>query len=110
MAKKFNIINEAGKLIDEDKSFMNRAFIEKNFGKIVCVIILLLTYIQMRYEYEDRILNIGDLKRELADIRYTSVEDWGRLAKEARPETIREKVRTRNVELKECDAPPVRIK
>lgn len=110
MAKKFNIINEAGKLIDEDKSFMNRAFIEKNFGKIVFVIILLLTYIQMRYEYEDRILNIGNLKRELSDIRYTSVEDWGRLARDARPEVIREKIRTSNVELIESNDPPVRIK
>lgn len=110
MAKRFNIINEAGKVIDEDKSFMNRAFIEKNFGKIVLVIILLLTYIQMRYEYEDRIVTIAKLKRELSDIRYTSVEDWGRLTKAARPEVIREKIRQNNVELIESDEPPVRIK
>lgn len=109
MAKKFNIINEAGKVIDDDNSFMNRAFIEKNFGKILIVIILLLSYIQLRYEYEDRILDIANLKRELNDVRYTSIEQWGRLTRDARPEVIKAKVANSDVKLKESDEPPVKI-
>jgi len=110
MAKKFNIIDKAGKVMDDDKSFMNRAFIEKNFGKIVLVIIMLLSYIQLRYEYEDRILSIANLKRELNDVRYTSVEKWGRLTRDGRPEVIRQKIITSGIDLKESDEPPVKIK
>jgi len=110
MAKKFNIINSAGKILDDDSSFMNRDFIEKNFGKIIIVIILLLTYIQLRYEYEDRILNIGNLKRELNDVRYTSIEQWGRLTQKSNPEIIKTKVLQSDVALIESDEPPVRIK
>lgn len=110
MANNTDIPNQADKLKDDESSFINHAFIEKHLGKILMVVILLLTYIQLRYEYEDRILNIARLKVELNDVRYTSVEIWGRLTQKASPQAIRAKVAESTVDLIESDEPPIRIK
>lgn len=110
MANNIDTSPKANKLNEDDSSFMNRAFIEQHLGKILMTVILLLTYIQLRYEYEDRILSIANLKTELNDVRYTSVEKWGRLTQKASPEVIRAKVAESTVNLIESDEPPVRIK
>lgn len=109
MAKKFSIINEAGKVLDDENKYFTHSFLEKHFGKILIVIILLLCHIQLRYEYEDRILHIAQLKRERNDVRYTSIEKWGILTLRNRPEVIKAKVAASGLQLKECDEPPVRI-
>lgn len=109
MAKNFNIINEAGKVMNDDNSFINKEFIEKHFKKILIVIILLLSYIQLRYQYEDYLVKIAQLKRELNDVRYTSIEDWGRLTIKNRPEFIKARVATSGLELIDSDEPPVKI-
>lgn len=88
---------------------MNTDFYHKNFGKILVVIILLLSYIQLRYEYEDSLANISALKKERNDVRYTSIEKWGILTLRNRPEVIREKVASSDVNLIESDEPPVII-
>lgn len=84
-------------------------FYHKNFGKILVVIILLLSYIQLRYEYEDCLANISALKKERNDVRYTSIEKWGILTLRNRPEAIRSRVASSDVNLKESDEPPVII-
>lgn len=88
---------------------MNMDFYHKNFGKILVVIILLLSYIQLRYEYEDCLANISALKKERNDVRYTSIEKWGILTLRNRPEAIRSRVASSDVNLKESDEPPVII-
>ena len=109
MAKKINIIGGANKVLSEDESPFGMKFYEQHFGKIVVVIILLLSYIQLRYEYEERILSIGQLKRELNDVRYTSIEKWGRLTMQNRPEAIRARVAESEVPLIDSDEPPVML-
>ncbi len=104
-----NIFGKAEKAISNDDSPMNMDFYHKNFGRILVVIILLLSYIQLRYEYEDSLANINALKRERNDVRYTSIEKWGILTLRNRPEEIRAKVASSEVKLIQSDEPPVII-
>ncbi|MBO4754141.1 MAG: hypothetical protein J5543_06070 [Bacteroidales bacterium] len=111
MAKKFNIIDEAGKVIsDEQGPFVSKKFYEQHFQKILIVIILLISYIQLRYEYEDHIIKIARLKNERNDVRYTSIEKWGDLTTRNRPEVIKNRVAESDVNLIESDEPAVIIK
>lgn len=97
-------------MFDSEESLLNKKFFEKNFKKILIVIILLLSYISLRYEYEESLVNIGKLKQERNDARYTSIEKWSILTGRNRPELIREKVEQSNVKLIESDERPVLIK
>ena len=85
-------------------------FFEGHFQKIIVVIILLISYIQLRYEYEDHIIAIARLKNERNDVRYTSIEKWGDLTLRNRPEVIKQKVADSDVNLIESDEPAVIIK
>ena len=88
---------------------MSMDFYHKNFGRILVVIILLLSYIELRYEYEDCLATISSLKKERNDVRYTSIEKWGILTLRNRPEVIRSQVAHSEVNLIESDEPPVII-
>ena len=110
MAKKFSILNNAGKVIEDDNALFNKEFYEKHFGKILVVIILLMSYVQLRYEYEDCLVSISRLKQERNDVRYTSIEKWGILTLRNRPEKIREQVANSGVGLIESDERPVWVK
>jgi len=109
MAKKFNILNNAGKVIEDDNALFNKEFYEKHFGKILIVIILLMSYVQLRYEYEDCLVTINQLKKERNDLRYTSIEKWGELTQRNRSEDIRRQVAASEVKLIESDERPVRV-
>jgi hypothetical protein len=111
LAKKINIIDEAGKMISDDQNLLfSKKFYEQNFQKILFIIILLISYIQLRYEYEDHIIAIARLKNERNDVRYTSIEKWGDLTVRNRPEVIKEKVADSDVDLIESDEPVVIIR
>ena len=111
LAKKFNIIDEAGKVISDDQNpLFSKKFYEQHFQKIIIVIILLISYIQLRYEYEDHIIAIARLKNVRNDVRYTSIEKWGDLTLRNRPEVIKQKVADSDVNLIESDEPAVIIK
>lgn len=104
------ILQEASKVLTSETTVLDKTFFEKNFKKILLAVILLLSYIQLRYEYEDRLLSIGRLKAERNDVRYTCIEKWSTLTKENRPEHIRESVARSSVHLIESDERPVIIK
>ena len=98
-------------MISDDQNLLfSKKFYEQNFQKILLVIILLISYIQLRYEYEDHIIAIARLKNERNDVRYTSIEKWGDLTVRNRPEVIKDKVADSDVDLIESDEPVVIIR
>lgn len=108
MSKLNNIFDEVSGIIQNNDS-SGKEFVHRNFGKILVVILLLLSYIQLRYEYEDCLSEINKLKLERNDQRYTSIEKWGILTLKNRPEHIIEEVSKNNIELISSDEPPVII-
>lgn len=110
MAKMRNLLEDAGRMFDSDETFFNKKFFHRNFKKILVTIILLMSYIQLRYEYENHLLEIDKLKNERNDVRYTSIEKWSVLTRRNRPEVIRQRVAQSSVELVESDDRPVILK
>ena len=108
MSKLNNIFEEVSGLKESNDS-SGKEWLHRNFGKILVVILLLMSYIQLRYEYEDCLTEINKLKLERNDQRYTSIEKWGILTLKNRPEHIIEQVSKSDIELIESDEPPVII-
>ena len=86
------------------------SFYKKHFGKMLLVAILLMSYINLRYECEEAIFQLGQLKTELDEARYTSIARWGELTGKNKPEVIRLKVAESSVELIPTDEPPILVK
>lgn len=94
--------------LDGSSSPFHPSFYQKHLGKIIIVIFLLYSYVQMRYEYEEYIGDIGQLKLQLADVRYTSIATWGELTSKNKPEIVRSKI-SDNAQLISADEPPVQV-
>lgn len=103
-----NIFEEISSLIQNNDAG-GKEFLHRNFKKILTVVLLLLAFIQLRYEYEECLTQISKLKAFRNDQRYTSIEKWGDLTMKNRPEYIIEQVSKSNIELIESDEPPVVI-
>jgi len=108
VSKLNNIFDEVSGILGSNDS-SGKEFLHRNFGKILVVILLLMSYIQLRYEYEDCLTEISRLKAQRNDQRYTSIEKWGILTLKNRPEHIIEEVSKSNIELIESDEPPVEV-
>lgn len=110
MSKINTLLHAADKALDTSNSPFSMEFYRKNFRQIVVVIILLLCYIQLRYDYEDCVSHIAALKRELNDVRYTSIDKWGALTTRNSRQAIRQAMAQKGVALEESVEPPVEVK
>ncbi len=92
--------------LDGSSSPFNKAFYQKHLGKVIFVLFLLYSHVQMRYTYEEVIADISALKQELADVRYTSIATWGELTSKNKPEIVRSKISSK-ANLILADEPPI---
>lgn len=104
------VADSVGNAIESFDNPLSAEEIKKNFGKIIIVGILLMVYIDLRYEYEDAIYQLGKLKTELDEVRYTSIARWGELTGKNKPEVVRLKVAESKVELIPANEPPILVK
>lgn len=105
-----DVADSIGTAIDTYDTPLSGAFYKKHFGKMIVIGILLMGYIDLRYEYESAIYKLGTLKKELDEVRYTSIARWGELTGKNKPEVVRLKVAESNVELIPTDEPPILVK
>lgn len=109
MSKLDELLEGAGKAFEEDESPISMSFYKRNGGKMLLVIVLLLIYIELRYDYEEAIRQLDKMKSELVDVRYRCVAEWGELTSKNRPESIRLRVAQSEVELENADEPPFEL-
>lgn len=95
-------------VLDGDSSPLSGEFVKNNLGKIILVLFLLYSHVQMRYTYEQSISEISALKKQLADVRYTSIATWGELTSKNKPEIVRSKI-SDNAQLISADEPPIEV-
>lgn len=84
--------------------------ISNNFGSILTLLFLLMAFVELRYECEEKLTEIASLKRELNDVRYTSIERWGDLTTLNNRVNIRKTIIKNNINLIESDEPAVKLK
>lgn len=101
---------KTGNAIENYDTPLSGSFYKKHFGKIIIVGILLMSYIDLRYEYEEAIYRLGQIKTELDEVRYTSIARWGELTGKNKPEVVRMKVAESDVQLISTDEPPILVK
>lgn len=94
--------------INGDGSPLTAEFLRKNLGKILLILFILYSHVQMRYTHEEVIGELGVLKRQLADVRYTSIATWGELTSKNKPEIVRSKI-SDNAQLISADEPPIEV-
>ncbi|MBQ0056376.1 MAG: hypothetical protein KBT20_01860 [Bacteroidales bacterium] len=103
-----SVFSSTSSALSGSSSPFSREFYRKHLGKVILVLFLLYSYVQLRYEYEQTIAEIGELKRTLSDVRYTSIATWGELTSKNKPEIVRSKI-SDNAKLISADEPPIKI-
>ena len=101
-------MHKVGRLLEHKASPLSTEFYHKYLFKSVLALLLLYSYTEMRFIYEQYISEIGQLKTELADVRYTSIATWGELTSKNKPETVRRQI-TQSANLVAADEPPIEV-
>lgn len=109
MSRIDNLKDNLGQMISGSNNPLSAEFFSKNLGKIILVLFILYSYVQMRYTYEETISQLGTLKTQLADVRYTSIATWGELTSKNKPEIIKSKI-TEGANLISADEPPIEVR
>lgn len=99
---------QIGQVLDGSSSPFSAEFYHKHLGKVIIIVFLLYSYIQMRYTYEETISQLGQLKTELADVRYTSIATWGELTSKNKPEAVKNRI-SEDANLIAADEPPIEV-
>ncbi len=105
-----DVADSMSEAIESYDTPFSRSFYKKHFGKMIILGILLMSYIDLRYEYESAIYELGKLKTQLDEVRYTSIARWGELTGKNKPEVVRLKVAESDIELIPTDEPPILVK
>lgn len=109
MSKFEDLINNADKALGTSDSIVSMDFIRSHAKHIVATVILLLLFTSLRYQYEGLVADVAKLKKELNDVRYTSIEKWGILTTRHNRQALKKKVEENNIKLIESDEPAVSL-
>lgn len=90
-------------------SFLTRKFFRRQYFLIGLLVVLAIVYINNRYESEKMMKRIGDLKKEIKDVKYESLTISAQLMEISRQSNIEALLRSKNMELRTGDQPPIVI-
>lgn len=98
-------------IFEGNESPLSKEVIRTHFKKILVVVLMLMFYIELRYEYEQAVSDLATLKTTLDDERYRNIEDWGELTRRNRPDVIRRRAEESiNQQLETSSEPPYMVK
>lgn len=92
MGKLSRLMDKASHTLSEGKLPISKEFYMKHLGKVIVVLFLLYSYVQLRYQYDQAVYDVSELKKELNNARYTSIAKWGELTRHNSPEHIRNQI------------------
>lgn len=91
-----------GRIVSNDILF-------KQWKKIGICIILVFVYISNRYTCQQKIAEIGNLQKQLVDIRYEALTLSSRLMGSSRQSQVKELVKNKKLQLEESKQPPYKL-
>jgi len=103
-----NLTGQLKSSLDGSSSPFSPEFYRKHLGKAFLLMFLMYIFIMMRYTHEELISEIGTLKTELADVRYTSIATFGELTSKNKPEIVKSKI-SESTSLVAADEPPIEV-
>jgi len=85
-------------------------FFSRQIGLFVLIVILAMIYIQNRYAYQQQMIELDLLKKELTDIKYDALTRSSQLMERSRQSKIEEYIQREQSELEIATTPPFLIK
>ncbi len=85
-------------------------FFRRQAGLLFLVTVLIIIYINNRYECQQQLIEIDNLKKELTDIKYDALTRSSELMKRSRQSRIEEYFATKESDLQTSTNPPYLIK
>lgn len=90
--------------------FLATEFVRRQARLLVLIMVLVLFYISNRYECQQQMIRIEDLKEELTDIKYDALTRNSELMERSRQSRIEEYVATQQSDLQTATTPPYLIR
>lgn len=97
-----------GSIIGGD--FLATEFVRRQARLLVLIMVLVLFYISNRYECQQQMIRIEDLKKQLTDTKYNALTRNSELMERSRQSRIEEYVSSRQSDLQTATTPPYLIK
>lgn len=85
-------------------------FFRRQAGLLFLVTVLIIIYINNRYECQQQLIEIDNLKKELTDIKYDALTRSSELMERSRQSRIEEYIVTKESDLQTSTNPPYLIK
>ncbi len=85
-------------------------FFSRHMKLIALIMFLIIIYIQNRYAYQQQIIELDRLKKELTDIKYDALTRSSQLMERSRQSKIEEYIQREHSELEIATTPPYLIK
>ena len=85
-------------------------FFSHHWKLFALIMFLIIIYVQNRYAYQQQIIELDRLKKELTDIKYDALTRSSQLMERSRQSKIEEYIQRENSELEIATAPPFLIK
>ncbi len=90
--------------------FLTHDFFRRQIKLLVLLVVMSIIYISNRYSYQQEMIEIDRLKKELTDIRYDALTRSSELTEKSRQSHIEEYVSTEESALQTATHPPYLIK
>lgn len=85
-------------------------FFRRQTKLLVLIMILVIFYIHNRYSFQQQIITIEELKKELTDIKYDALTRSSELMEQSRQSRIEEYIATQESDLQTATTPPYLIR
>jgi cell division protein FtsL len=90
-------------------NILTKKFIQKQYGLIIMISVLLFLYIDNRYYCERQLANEIELKRKIQDAKYESLTISAELMEISRQSNVMKEVNSNGINLIENTTPPIVI-
>ena len=85
-------------------------FFRRQAGLLFLIMVLIIVYINNRYECQQQLIEIDNLKKQLTDIKYDALTRSSELMERSRQSRIEEYIATKESDLQTSTHPPYLIK
>ena len=92
-----------------DGNILTKKFIQKQYGLLIMIAVLLFVYVDNRYSCETQMKRENQLKKELKDLKYESLTISAELMRISRRSNVLKLVNEKGLNLVESTEPPVTI-
>ena len=89
--------------------FISNDILIRQWKRILVIVILLFIYISNRYTCQQKITQIGELQKQLVDVRYEALTLSSKLMGSSRQSQVEKLIESKGLDLHESKQPPFKL-